>query len=115
MRFILIHNGVTQPAPPCTRASRVSSPMTDPTLSLADLPLKAPAVVVDVRSPAQAPELADRLAEIGFLPGEPVRVMMRAAGGDPLAVRVSDSTFALRRVEADCVRVVRLAGKTAVR
>lgn len=79
--------------------------MTAPILSLADLPLRAAAEVVDVLPPAESPELADRLAEIGFLPGEPVRVMMRAAGGDPLAVRVSDSTFALRRAEAACVRV----------
>jgi len=27
-------------------------------------------------------------------------------GGEPLAVRVGLSTFALRRAEADCVRVV---------
>lgn len=80
--------------------------MTASILSLADLPLQAAAEVVDVQSPAHAPELADRLAEIGFLPGEPVRVMVRAAfGGDPLAVRVSDSTFALRRAEAECVQV----------
>ena len=79
--------------------------MTAPILSLADLPLRAAAEVVDVQAPTHTPELADRLAEIGFLPGEPVRVMMRAVGGDPLAVRVSDSTFALRRAEAACVRV----------
>lgn len=79
--------------------------MSAPTVSLADLALHVAAEVVDVQAPEDLSELADRLAEIGFLPGEPVRVMMRAVGGDPLAVRVSDSTFALRRVEAACVRV----------
>ena len=47
-----------------------------------------------------------RLMEIGFLPGEPVRVLARGfPGGDPLAVRVGQATFALRRPEAALVRV----------
>lgn len=47
-----------------------------------------------------------RLLEIGFLPGEPVRVVARAfPGGDPLAVRVGRSTFALRRNEAALVHI----------
>ena len=47
-----------------------------------------------------------RLMEIGFLPGETVHVI--AIGfpkGDPLAVRVGQSTFALRRHEAAWVEV----------
>ncbi|MGP1682058.1 MAG: FeoA family protein [Giesbergeria sp.] len=51
-------------------------------------------------------ELLLRLVEIGFLPGQRVRVLARAAaGGDPVAVRVGRSTFALRRSEAALVRV----------
>jgi ferrous iron transport protein A len=47
-----------------------------------------------------------RLEEIGFLPGERVVVLRRGVpGGDPLAVRVGHSTFALRKSEAACVRV----------
>lgn len=49
--------------------------------------------------------LVRRLAEIGFLPGEPVRVMARAPGAEPVAVRVGRSTFALRRFEAAFVQV----------
>ncbi|MBS0294456.1 MAG: ferrous iron transport protein A [Proteobacteria bacterium] len=42
-----------------------------------------------------------RLMEIGFLPGEPVSVIARGfPAADPLAVRVGQSTFALRRHEA---------------
>ncbi len=49
---------------------------------------------------------AARLAELGFLPGEPARVLRRGPfGGDPLAVRVGASTFALRRAEAAGVLV----------
>lgn len=47
-----------------------------------------------------------RLMEIGFLPGEPVRVVASGfPGGDPLAVRVGQATFALRRHEAALVHV----------
>ncbi len=52
-----------------------------------------------------------RLLEIGFLPGEPVRVIARGLpGGDPLAVRVGHTTFALRRHEASMIRVQAAAG-----
>lgn len=52
-----------------------------------------------------------RLLEIGFLPGEPVRVIARGLpGGDPMAVRVGHTTFALRRHEAAMVRVQATAG-----
>ena len=58
---------------------------------------------------ALPPELLRRLGEIGFLPGERVRVLARGVpGGTPLAVRVGTSTFALRRAEARCVQVERL-------
>lgn len=49
--------------------------------------------------------LVRRLAEIGFLPGETVRVMARAPGSEPIAVRIGRSTFALRRFEAAFVQV----------
>lgn len=74
--------------------------------SLADLALHQPARVAGLTPPAGAPEWGPWLAEIGFLPGESVRVLSRARpGGDPLVVRVGDSTFALRRAEATCVQV----------
>jgi ferrous iron transport protein A len=47
-----------------------------------------------------------RLAELGFIAGEPVQVLRRGPGGrDPLAVRVGDTLFALRLAEARCVVV----------
>ena len=76
--------------------------------SLADLSLRADAWVHSLHMDA-APEdreLLLRLVEIGFLPGQRVSVVARATGGgDPLAVRVGRSTFALRRREAASVRV----------
>ena len=47
-----------------------------------------------------------RLAEIGFIPGEPVRLLRRGPGGrEPLAVLVGDTLFALRLAEARCIDV----------
>jgi len=60
--------------------------------------------VTPLRSDAMR-SLARRLAEIGFLPGETVRVLRRVAGGEPIAVRIGGSTFALRKHEAQCIMV----------
>ena len=47
-----------------------------------------------------------RLRDLGFVPGARCEVVARMwPGGDPIAVRIGGSTFALRRAEADAVRV----------
>ncbi len=73
--------------------------------SLADLPPEVTAIVAGIDTTSIAPGVARRLAEIGFLPGETIRVLARVPGGNPIAVRIGTSTFALRRHEAACVRV----------
>jgi ferrous iron transport protein A len=51
-------------------------------------------------------EMTRRLAELGFLPGEAVRVVARGLlSRDPIAVRIGTGTFALRLFEAACIRV----------
>jgi ferrous iron transport protein A len=51
-------------------------------------------------------DLSRRLMELGFVPGERIRMLKRGLpGGDPLAVRVGQSTFALRRFEAALVSI----------
>ena len=48
-----------------------------------------------------------RLRELGFVPGETVRVVaVSFPGADPIAVRVGATTFALRRFEAAMVHVI---------
>jgi len=48
-----------------------------------------------------------RLRELGFVPGETVRVVaVSFPGADPIAVRVGATTFALRRFEAAMVQVI---------
>lgn len=52
-------------------------------------------------------DIARRLKELGFVKGEAVRVLHRGYfGGEPLAVRVGQSTFALRLFEAALIGVV---------
>ncbi len=51
-------------------------------------------------------ELGRRLAELGFLPGEAVRIVARGLMAKaPIAVRIGTGTFALRLFEAACIRV----------
>ena len=75
---------------------------------LADLPLQQLAVITEVnvqQGNQEDTSLQRRMAEIGFLPGEQVKLVARVPGGDPVAVRVGGSTFALRRKEALCIQV----------
>lgn len=78
-----------------------------PPVALSSLRPGIAGIVAAVLPPATAKDepLVRRLAEIGFLPGEAVRVMARAPGAEPIAVRVGRSTFALRRFEAAFVQV----------
>jgi len=58
--------------------------------------------------------IARRLLEVGFVPGERVEVIEEIQpGGDPIAVRIGSSMFALRRREAQAV-LVRLEQPEAV-
>lgn len=79
-----------------------------PSVGLDSWPLHRAAEITGFATPAtddQANTLL-RLLEVGFLPGETVRLMASGMPGrDPLAVRVGQSTFALRRHEAALVRV----------
>ena len=51
-------------------------------------------------------ELENRLIEIGFVEGARVEILHEGAfGRDPIAVRVNDSTIALRRREAMAIHV----------
>ena len=82
-------------------------------MGLDTLGRNVPARVVDLRAGhgEEEQELLLRLMEIGFLPGERVRIVATGfPGPDPLAVRVGQATFALRRHEAAKVLVSVEAG-----
>jgi ferrous iron transport protein A len=75
---------------------------------LTDLPTGARASVARVIAASSQIEsgLLHRLAELGFIAGEPLQLMGRGPGGrEPLAVRIGDTLFALRLLEAQCVEV----------
>jgi len=79
-------------------------------LRLADLATGTPARVVSVSATdaasAASGGLSRRLAELGFLPGERLRIVARGfLGREPIAVRIGTGTFALRLFEAACIRV----------
>jgi ferrous iron transport protein A len=59
---------------------------------------------VDPLGPADA--IAQRLLDLGFVTGEPVRcVALAPFGGDPLLVQIGFTRFALRRAEAARVQI----------
>jgi ferrous iron transport protein A len=79
-----------------------------PTLTTLDS-LKAgqSATVIHLAPAAQhgGADVARRLMELGFVPGERIRMLKRGFSKGPLAVKVGQSTFALRRFEAALVSI----------
>jgi len=71
-------------------------------------------IVREVRSGMAQVEGADiglRLVELGFVEGEPLRIVaLGYPGREPIAVRIGSTTFALRRFEADHVLVEPVSG-----
>ena len=77
-------------------------------MSLNRLARHTPATVLELRSLGEPDDNQRilRLTEIGFVPGESVRVIAHGfPGGEPITVRIGRSTFALRGQEAALIRV----------
>jgi len=66
--------------------------------TLAQLPLGQTAVIDHLDVP---PDFAQRLMQMGFLPGAPVEAAHTAPGGDPRVFRVDGSEVAIRRETAE--------------
>lgn len=64
-------------------------------------------------SPACRPPERRRLLDLGFVPGTPVEVEMVSPGGDPTAYRVRGTVVALRREQANLIRVSSREAATA--
>lgn len=76
--------------------------------ALGDLPLNVPAIIARIGTPetTEQQHIVLRLIEIGFLPGETVRIVAYGRPGrEPIAVRLGHTTFALRRHEAAFIHV----------
>jgi len=82
-------------------------PAHESAISLCELKRGVRARVVAIQSENADPQLRLRLIEIGFVPGEIVRIIAHGhPGNEPIAVRIGGTTFALRRIEAQYVRVI---------
>jgi ferrous iron transport protein A len=80
---------------------------------LTQLPRRTAALVESVDDHVPNDGIARRLRELGFVHGEAVEVMAAGPfGAEPLLVQVGFTRFALRRAEAERVRI-RLAGAAA--
>ncbi len=71
-------------------------------MTLAELPLQAESPITGLEGD---PIVVARLRELGFIRGELVRLAGRAPFGEPLLVEIRGATVALRKREAQCVRV----------
>lgn len=75
-------------------------------MRLTELARGATAYVECVDDMHERDPIAQRLRDLGFVPGEPVRVVARAPwSADPLLVQIGSTRFALRRAEAQRVSV----------
>jgi ferrous iron transport protein A len=70
-------------------------------MRLDELKLRSVATVAKVESKFPDDPIAQRLRDIGFVQGEPVRVLSTGPfGADPLLIQVGFTRFALRKSEA---------------
>lgn len=75
-------------------------------MNLHELPVGAHARITEVHQLGAHDAIGQRLGELGFVPGEAVRVVgYGPLGREPVAVQVGFTRFALRRSEAQRVQV----------
>lgn len=75
-------------------------------MRLSELSHGQTATVATVENVGAADPIAARLRDLGFVSGEPVRIVARGPiGADPLLVQIGFTRFALRRAEAARVLV----------
>lgn len=75
-------------------------------MRLSELPSHSAAVVTSVEDMHPSDPIAARLRDLGFVQGEPVKIVARGpVGAEPLLVQIGFTRFALRRAEAARVMV----------
>ena len=76
-------------------------------MRLSELAKGATAVIHEVEDANTNDPISRRLRELGFVRGEPVRIVAQGPlGGEPMLVQIGFTRFALRRAEAARVRVI---------
>lgn len=85
----------------------INPPPSPPVVSLLTLVRHQRAKVVQVEDLKPNDLVSRRLRELGFVPGETVSLVATGpVGADPLLIQVGYTRFALRRGEADRVKVL---------
>jgi ferrous iron transport protein A len=75
-------------------------------VKLTQIPRRVAAIVEQVEECVPNDAIARRLRELGFVAGEAVEVMAAGpVGSEPLLIQIGFTRFALRRSEAERVRV----------
>lgn len=75
-------------------------------MKLSDITPGIQATVIQVSAQTEPDPIANRLRDLGFVAGEPVRlVTLGPFGSDPILVQIGFTRFALRRSEAARVEV----------
>ncbi len=83
-------------------------------MRLTELAKGVAAIVDHVTDQHSADAVAARLRDLGFVQGEPVRVVATAPwGGDPIVVQIGSTRFALRRAEAQRIMLQAAQGAAA--
>ena len=95
--------------PALESAALEATPMAE-CVTLSQVAVGQTVIIREIRAGVSEREGGDiglRLLELGFVEGESLCVIAHGfAGGEPIAVRIGNTTFALRRFEADHVLVV---------
>ena len=71
-------------------------------ISLADLPEGKTGVITSIDTTSAT---AQRLLDLGFVPGTPIKAMKRAPMGDPTTFEIRGYQLGLRRSESEIVEV----------
>lgn len=72
------------------------------TTTLANLPIGAKGKVISISGNNA---VTKRLMEMGVVPGVSVRIVKSAPFGDPIEIRVRGYSLAMRKAEAETIRV----------
>lgn len=80
----------------------------EPTGRLSDLPLGESAEIVAISRACRGLERR-RLMDLGIVPGTAISAVMRSPSGDPVAYRIRGTTIAIRRRQAENIRIRREA------
>lgn len=92
----------------------INPPVAAAVVSLLALPRHQFARVVQVDERTPNDRVSRRLRELGFVPGETVSLVATGpVGADPVLIQVGYTRFALRRAEAERVRVQLLTPQQA--